>query len=938
MKLFKSFLFIQIVHTLFVACSGSIPYSNMISNKGKPLPGSYKYIPNSQNNNTENDDNEVSTVSQTNEFRSKNIHVSEKTTKSQKEKLMITEQKYGNENLKNEDLTIRSTASVSDYESSLIQEVVENEKIDSNKDYDIKGIQKKLIPLKQHEKYRAMMVRKNESIKTPPSKDGGVKFSRLKSIKEIDTDFFCFPSEDGGFNQFSDNKYREIKIESFGFKPRKQIGIPLSYPPSYYRQLNSSDVQQIDIAKREILRIFKVQYNENIAIQILKAFIRVITEEQFDELETIKDDLDDYESSAILESIWNDITAILPNPTYDKKQITKRLQDILIRNENDYRKHQLGENSLLSGNNNVNLNSDEYIVNEKEELFAIKDFTFTISQKDVIIATELFKTECAMICTDKPDPDPNISERQNMAEYKSLCIAKGVDLRNGYPILKWLLDSFSRDQVNGHKILFKNENVPFDKYRFDADKYLVGYHPTAWWLHDNAFCKYIQYKNKKMALPMLTAVQALSKLALPQLNYNPRFAQIIHDNLNDFVKYTFASWAVIYRLIKSIENADLTTLKNDKQNMQFNFTPAQIDFWIIPQLVKPRKMNYPVFYLRELLLSNDESDGDYNDNDLYLFYGNTENKFNKMGKVANHEKVLHPLWDLEKYLKKDGYRKNIDYWCDYLEDPLRSVEEKIHNMILESTYSLKKTHLLVYRFLLEINKHKTISSDIVNLICLYTIDPCWIERNTTQYRRYIFIIDRRNPKNLEKQNMGYIKPNYFKTSQDWPDKIYLVRSKIHEKEQITKKVRTAKSAKAEKVEETAKEVKAAKSIKKISEHFISVPEVCLGYSKEYLFPNTEDSESGPIGITDALNGYKFALSYHLLEYDSCKAYWYINKGSQKFELDDMEWLWTRFFHKIENKEQILSDENKIALKKYIYEKRLPDDKFNEFWRQTHEMK
>ncbi len=35
--------------------------------------------------------------------------------------------------------------------------------------------------------------------------------------------------------------------------------------------------------------------------------------------------------------------------------------NIPIRNENDYKKHQLGNNSSLSGNNNANLNSDEYI-------------------------------------------------------------------------------------------------------------------------------------------------------------------------------------------------------------------------------------------------------------------------------------------------------------------------------------------------------------------------------------------------------------------------------------------------------------------------------------------------------------------------------------------------------------------------------------------------
>ncbi len=48
---------------------------------------------------------------------------------------------------------------------------------------------------------------------------------------------------------------------------------------------------------------------------------------------------------------------------YVKKIFSKAIsKDIPIRNENDSKKHQLGDDSSLSGNNNDNLNSDEYIL------------------------------------------------------------------------------------------------------------------------------------------------------------------------------------------------------------------------------------------------------------------------------------------------------------------------------------------------------------------------------------------------------------------------------------------------------------------------------------------------------------------------------------------------------------------------------------------------
>ena len=101
-----------------------------------------------------------------------------------------------------------------------------------------------------------------------------------------------------------------------------------------------------------------------------------------------------------------------------------------------------------------------------------------------------------------------------------------------------------------HKKRYFDRKVKWDEYCYGKDKYSIDYNPTTWWLHDSAFCKYIQYKNAKMALPLMTAVQALSKRALSQTSYNHKVSPIIYDGLNQFVKYTLASWNVVHQLTK----------------------------------------------------------------------------------------------------------------------------------------------------------------------------------------------------------------------------------------------------------------------------------------------------------------------------------------------------------------------------------------------------
>ena len=68
-----------------------------------------------------------------------------------------------------------------------------------------------------------------------------------------------------------------------------------------------------------------------------------------------------------------------------------------------------------------------------------------------------------------------------------------------------------------------------------------------------------------------------------------------------------------------------------------------------------------------------------------------------------------------------------------------------------------------------------------------------------------------------------------------------------------------------------------------------------------------------IGIIDELNASKFALSYTILNKTSYKSFWCINQRSQPFELSQIEYLWPRFFDKINGRYQTLNPTNATLL-------------------------
>eukprot|EP01083_Nonionella_stella_P310364 1102395_1 len=243
-------------------------------------------------------------------------------------------------------------------------------------------------------------------------------------------------------------------------------------------------------------------------------------------------------------------------------------------------------------------------------------------------------------------------------------------------------------------------------------------------------------------------------------------------------------------------------------------------------------------------------------------------RFNRMGIWdKTKEEVAHPIWRIAELLKQSHYVQDRDFLCEDAQDTVAKLQKQLHRM------------------------WKTLRAD------------------QDKYKRYVLVIDRRNPKNLDEKDMAHEPPRYWQQTKDWTDRIYLIAPKCAHK--MSKKVR-------------------------------SIQELFFAYSKQYLLPQHIGRN---IGINDALNGYKFALSFHILDQDTSSVYFYHNSGGVKFELTDIEWLWVRFFNKFSrgvqgdrvtrHGEQKLSDRNKKLLKKYYRTKRLVDAKFDEFWKQSH---
>merc|ERR1719242_2991481 len=146
--------------------------------------------------------------------------------------------------------------------------------------------------------------------------------------------------------------------------------------------------------------------------------------------------------------------------------------------------------------------------------------------------------------------------------------------------------------------------------------------------------------------------------------------------------------------------------------------------------------------------------------------------------------------------------------------------------------------------------------------------------NKARHKRYVFIIDRRNPK----YDGSYFLNNNEKT---WHDRLYIF---------------------------------CPPKYNKISTQCDNVPEGFIDRTMEYLLP-LKRAENGRdddvvIGANCVANGYVFVQSYHLYQEDKCKAYFHSNGCAQRFTKDEIQYYFPRLFMKIDNKFQ---DEMKANL-------------------------
>ena len=71
----------------------------------------------------------------------------------------------------------------------------------------------------------------------------------------------------------------------------------------------------------------------------------------------------------------------------------------------------------------------------------------------------------------------------------------------------------------------------------------------------------------------------------------------------------------------------------------------------------------------------------------------------------------------------------------------------------------------------------------------------------------------------------------------------------------------------------------------------------------------------PVGIIDKINPYKFALSYYISNFKNIESKWCINQKSESFDLSKLQYLWPKYFDKVNGQYQTLNAENLTFLKK-----------------------
>eukprot|EP01083_Nonionella_stella_P235154 827167_1 len=309
--------------------------------------------------------------------------------------------------------------------------------------------------------------------------------------------------------------------------------------------------------------------------------------------------------------------------------------------------------------------------------------------------------------------------------------------------------------------------------------------------------------------------------------------------------------------------------------------PIQLDYWIIPQM-----MAQPPMGRSPIRLNMGRSN-------------HTPKKHEKhfMGlgfEPTNRTELL--IWDIEDLLKNQ-YIKNHDYYT-------------VHVDITDPSSTEKLCGLLSRHF----------------------------KEGGHRGHRYIFIIDRRHPENIEHKNLNNI-PDITK-KKHWFDKVYLICPKeyrnesghplcicgrqLQRKQSILHCVDTKCTVCTEELSMDGwvcpthdhvhhggymlcEQCEGFRSDthSTLSNDVELTPETCFLLSNNYMLPNPDGVYAG--SIRELFNGYMFGFSYHILNKSNMFSYLYRNAGCIAFNPADIEWLWPRWFDTVNGKQQRLSD-------------------------------
>eukprot|EP01084_Bolivina_argentea_P249402 417495_1 len=235
------------------------------------------------------------------------------------------------------------------------------------------------------------------------------------------------------------------------------------------------------------------------------------------------------------------------------------------------------------------------------------------------------------------------------------------------------------------------------------------------WVQRCEFFNYVKKQNSHMHTCITNAIDSVCKRALPKFNFNHVVGSTIFDSFDIFTRYVCAMNKFVHGLM-STENAQL---------------PIQIDLWIIPRLTKTGVHHTDIISsdFNDIRIFDDKFD----DDECQYLENDSHGKTQKLAKDPSHE-----IWELENNLCGAGYVKGADYWTD---------EQTVDDMF--DTKHIKRN----------INKlwNKNVST--------YS--------NDMRYKRYVLIIDRRNPKHIQQKQM--IDDTHKK--QTWNDRIYLITPK-----------------------------------------------------------------------------------------------------------------------------------------------------------------